>query len=60
MKQEPCERCILLMEVLEKLSASFADSCKMLREANKRIFNEENNEEEIETLLYKASEKFLK
>ena len=36
----PCKRCLVLMELIEKLSVSFAHSCQMLREANERLFNE--------------------
>lgn len=40
MTDVPCKRCLLLMELIEKLADSFAHSCQMLREANQRLFNE--------------------
>lgn len=45
MNDVPCERCLKLMQVIERLSAVFAESCELLKEANERIFEEERKAE---------------
>ena len=49
MTDVPCKRCLLLMELIEKIADSFAHSCQMLREANQHLFNktEEQHKERV-------------